>query len=213
MKRLSSITRRDFLGGVSLPIVAGLTPASLFGCGARADGYYPPSLTGLRGSHAGSFETAHALAWEGKTWPRPEAQTDEDYDLVVVGGGISGLSAAHFWKQRAGKTARILILDNHDDFGGHAKRNEFTVDGETLIGYGGSQSLDGPGSWSKVAQDTVREIGVDVEKFYDYFDTEFYTRRNMQAGLYLDKAHYGEDRLIGAPYGMWAGAPSEEAAR
>jgi spermidine dehydrogenase len=212
MKRLSSITRRDFLGGVSLPIVAGLTPASLFGCGARADGYYPPSLTGLRGSHAGSFETAHALAWEGKTWPRPEAQTDEDYDLVVVGGGISGLSAAHFWKQRAGKTARILILDNHDDFGGHAKRNEFTVDGETLIGYGGSQSLDGPGSWSKVAQDTVREIGVDVEKFYDYFDTEFYARRGMGAGLYLDKAHYGEDALFYTPYAMWGSAPEKDRA-
>lgn len=213
MKRLSSITRRDFLGGVSLPIAAGLAPSALFGCSANRHEPYPPALTGMRGSHAGSFETAHALAWEGKSWPRPETQTDEDYDLVVIGGGISGLAAAYFWRQRADKNARILILDNHDDFGGHAKRNEFDVDGKKLIGYGGSQSLDGPHSWSKAAQHLVKEIGVDVEKFYDYFDTEFYARRNMQAGLYLDKAHYGEDRLIGAPYGMWAGAPSEEAAR
>ncbi len=213
MKRLSSITRRDFLGGVSLPIVAGLAPSALIGCGAKERGPYPPALTGMRGSHAGSFETAHALAWEGKTWPRPDAQTDKDYDLVVIGGGISGLASAYFWRQRADENARILVLDNHDDFGGHAKRNEFDVDGKKLIGYGGSQSLDGPHSWSKAAQDLVKEIGVDVEKFHDYFDTEFYERRNMQAGLYLDKAHYSEDRLIGAPYAMWSAAPSEDGAK
>ncbi len=215
MTRLSSITRRDFLGGVSLPIVAGLAPAALFGCGGNAPGEtyagpYPPALTGMRGSHAGSFEVAHARAWEGKTWPRPEMQTDEDYDLVVIGGGISGLAAAHFWRQRAGENARILILDNHDDFGGHAKRNEFDVDGEKLIGYGGSQSLDGPSAWSKVARDLVKEIGIDLEKFHDYFDSEFYARRNMTRGLYLNKPHYGADRLIDEPYALWSSTPSEE---
>ena len=218
MKRLSSITRRDFLGGVSLPVAAGLAPAALFGCGRNPqggsyNGPYPPALTGMRGSHAGSFETAHALAWEGKTWPRPEIQTDADYDLVVIGGGISGLASAHFWRRRASENARILILDNHDDFGGHAKRNEFDVDGEKLIGYGGSQSLDGPHSWSKVVQDLVKEIGVDVEKFYDYFDRDFYARRNMRTGLYLNKAHYGEDKLIDEPYALWGFAPSEEKAK
>ena len=65
------------------------------------------------------------------------------YDLVVVGGGISGLAAAWFYR-RAKPSARILILDNHDDFGGHAKRNEFTLDGRRIIGYGGSQSLQSP---------------------------------------------------------------------
>lgn len=210
MKRLSSITRRDFLGGVSLPVIAGFAPASLTGCGPKqaAGGVYPPALTGMRGSHAGSFETAHALAWEGKRWPRPEALTDEEYDLIVVGGGISGLAAAHFWRKRKG-AGRILILDNHDDFGGHAKRNEFDVDGVRLIGYGGSQSLDGPHSWSKVAQDLVREVGVDVEKFYKYFDREFYGRYNMRSGVYLDKAHYDEDVLIDEPFSPWSEAPDE----
>ncbi|WP_375201539.1 NAD(P)-binding protein [Hyphococcus sp.] len=217
MKRLSSITRRDFIGGVSLPIAAGLAPGALLGCGRKSPGDVyagpnPPALTGLRGAHAGSFEVAHALAWEDRTWPRPETQTDEDYDLVVVGGGISGLAAAYFWRQRAGENARILILDNHDDFGGHAKRNEFDVDGEKLIGYGGSQSLDGPHSWSQVAQTLIKDIGVDVEKFYDYFDTEFYARRKMRAGLYLDKTHYGADRIMDTPYALWSATPSKEAA-
>ncbi len=45
------------------------------------------------------------------------------YDLVVVGGGASGLSAAYFYRKEH-PDARILILDIHDDFGGHAKRNE-----------------------------------------------------------------------------------------
>ena len=48
----------------------------------------------------------------------------EAYDLIVVGGGISGLAAAYFFRKQAAKS-RILILDNHDDFGGHARRNEF----------------------------------------------------------------------------------------
>jgi spermidine dehydrogenase len=62
----------------------------------------------------------------GKTWDdvSPEADTDEVYDLIVVGGGISGLAAAYFYRKTAGPRVRILVLDNHDDFGGHAKRNE-----------------------------------------------------------------------------------------
>jgi len=99
---------------------------------------------GMRGSNPGSFEAAHALAWGGAKFDKPKIQTDHDYDLVVVGGGISGLSAAYFFRQRYGNDAKILILDNHDDFGGHARRNEFNGHGEGAICYGGSQSLIRP---------------------------------------------------------------------
>lgn len=123
-----NITRRDFINGFALSLAAGasLSPVEILAQqGNEVGNYYPPSLTGLRGSHPGSFEVAHAMAWGGATFPRPNEQTDDVYDLVVLGGGLSGLSAAHLYREKVGPAARILILDNHDDFGGHAKRNEF----------------------------------------------------------------------------------------
>ena len=125
------ITRRDFLNGVALTVGAAILPSDLLAADMQAErqdspGYYPPALTGLRGSHPGSFEAAHSLR-DGTFWEHAGAPIDtgETYDLVVVGGGISGLSAAHFFRKVAGSKARVLILENHDDFGGHAKRNEF----------------------------------------------------------------------------------------
>ena len=132
MPRMSSITRRDFLNGAALTIAAGLTSAAQI---AAQPSRYPPALMGLRGQHEGSFEAAHALAREGRRLPIERTPIEETYDLVVVGGGISGLAAAWFYR-RARPPARILVLDNHDDFGGHAKRNEFTLDGRGIIGYG-----------------------------------------------------------------------------
>ena len=90
-------------------------------------GYYPPALTGLRGSHEGSFEVAHGFR-DGETWDAVETG-ERDYDLVIVGAGISGLAAAYFYRKQNGPDSRILLLDNHDDFGGHAKRNEFWHEG------------------------------------------------------------------------------------
>src|SRR6185312_13573117 len=156
---MASISRRDFLNGVALSIGAGLTPAAQL---AAQPARYPPALTGLRGQHPGSFDVAHALAREGRKFPVEGLPVDETYDLVVVGGGISGLAAAWFYR-RSRPSARILILDNHDDFGGHAKRNEFTLDGRRIIGYGGSQSLQSPNSlWSPVAKAFLRDLGVEI---------------------------------------------------
>ena len=143
------ITRRDFLNGAALTIgVASLPSSSFAAFDASADtqkspDYYPPALTGIRGSHPGSFEVAHSLRdgtfWEGAGTP---IDTGEVYDLVVVGGGISGLSAAHFLRKVAGPKARILILENHDDFGGHAKRNEFHASQPMRLGFGGTYSIE-----------------------------------------------------------------------
>ena len=189
------ISRRDFLNGVALGVAAGttLTPLELLAMDAARGAHYPPALTGMRGSHPGSFEVAHALAWNGATWPRPASQTDATYDLVVVGGGISGLSAAFLYRQRAGTDKRVLILDNHDDFGGHAKRNEFTVDGEKLIGYGGSQSIDTPGHYSAVAKRLLKDVAIDTQRFYDYFDRGFFDRHELRRGIYFSEAAYGVD--------------------
>jgi spermidine dehydrogenase len=193
-----NISRRDFMNGFALSLAAGttLSPIELFAMQGSSGGvYYPPSLTGLRGSHPGSFEVAHALAWGGATFSRPDEQTDGNYDLIVLGGGLSGLSAAHLYRQRVGPDARILILDNHDDFGGHAKRNEFDVDGKQLICYGGSQSIDTPGHYSKVAAQLLTDVGIDTQRFYDYFDRSYFKERKLRNGIYFSKEAYGTDSV------------------
>ncbi len=192
MTRRLSITRRDFLGGVALGTAAGaLAPAELLAGSGPAP--YPPALTGLRGSQPGAFDVAHALAWEGREYPRPATPDEDTYDLVVVGGGISGLAAAFYWRQAKGPEARILILDNHDDFGGHARRNEFTVDGELLVGYGGSQSIDTPGRYSPEAGRLLRDVGIVTDRFYEYFDQAFSERMGLDAGIWFSAEAYGRD--------------------
>lgn len=211
------IKRRQFISGVAVAVGATAQPFAL-SVGATKDNThgltprYPPALTGLRGSHKGAFETAHALAFGGQSWALPEHSHEPDYDLIVVGAGISGLATAWFWQQRLGKDARILILDNHDDFGGHAKRNEFNVDGHPLIGYGGSQSIDGPAHYSEEARYLLTSLGIETSRFYQYYDRHFAKRHNLGSFWFFDKAHYGVNRLVTNPTGEeWLGvdAPTQ----
>ena len=174
------ITRRDFLNGVSIAVGASLVadsawlqafgvPQSPFAsefAPEKDPGYYPPAKTGMRGTHDGAWEVAHELRdGNDKDWAAP-VDDAESYDLVVVGGGISGLAAAYFYRKFAGQQSKILILDNHDDFGGHAKRNEFQAGKRLLLGYGGTQSIEAPGNYSKVSIGLLREIGIDTQRFY-----------------------------------------------
>lgn len=194
MARSLNINRRDFLNGMALGVAAGgsLSPIELLAQNREA---YPPALTGLRGNHPGSFEVAHRLAWTGESWPRPDDLTDDVYDLIVVGGGISGLAAAFFYQQRTDGAGRILVLDNHDDFGGHAKRNEFEIDGDTYLCYGGSQSIDTPSGYSRVSSQLLKDVGIDVQRFYDYFDRRFFDERGLGRGLYFSREKYGSDSV------------------
>jgi spermidine dehydrogenase len=149
----------------------------------------------------------------GRQFPSPRRQTDSTYDLVIVGGGISGLSAAFRYRQLAGD-GTILILDNHDDFGGHAKRNEFTVDGKRLIGYGGSQSIDTPGSYSAAARQLLIDVGIDVDRFYQYFDQGYFSDRKLERGVYFSEKEYGKHvtaRDVGSRWGAPAVQLTEEA--
>ena len=189
-----SITRRDFLNGVALSIAAGLTPATQL---AAQSSRYPPALMGLRGQHAGSFEVAHALARESRRFATDSLPAEERYDLVVVGGGLSGLSAAWFYRRKAGSQARILILDNHDDFGGHAKRNEFTLDGRRVIGYGGSQSFQSPKTfYGAAAKEMLRELGIDITRFQTAFDRTLYPSLGLSRGLFFNREAFGRDVLV-----------------
>lgn len=209
-----NITRRDFLHGVALSLAAGTTiaPRDILARETAANVYYPPSLMGLRGSHAGSFEIAHAIANAGATFDRPAEQTDSSYDLIVVGGGISGLSAAMLFQQQMGTDRKILVIDNHDDFGGHAKRNEFEVDGKTLIGYGGSQSLESPGRYSVQATKLIKSLGIETDRFYDYFDRNYLRERGLRPGIYFSREAYGKDQTLPNALGDFSGDLDWEAA-
>jgi len=199
------ITRRDFLNGVAIATGTALLPWQLSAAKTSfpqdAPGYSPPALTGMRGSHPGSFEVAHSLR-DGTFWDsagQPE-ETGESYDLVVVGGGISGLAAAHFYRKAAGPKARVLIIENHDDFGGHAKRNEFRAGQKTLIGYGGTYSIESPEPYSTVARGVIEELGIDVPSFHKYLDRDLYRSMGRAPKIFFDKEMFGEDRLVDDPF-------------
>jgi len=201
------ITRRDFLNGVAIAaggtlVGGGMGTETLAAAAAldefapeKAADYYPPARMGLRGNHDGTFTFAHRLRdGEGADAFGEPVGTGESYDLIVVGGGISGLAAAYFFRKSAGKNARILILDNHDDFGGHAKRNEFRAGGRLVLSYGGTQSIESPGKYSDAAKALISEIGVRTEKFYKAYDKNLYSK--MGTAAFFDKETFGEDRLV-----------------
>jgi spermidine dehydrogenase len=191
----NKISRRDFLSGTALVIAGGLTPRAQL----RADParYYPPALTGLRGSHPGSFEVAHQVGREGRMFDVSHLTVEESFDLVVVGGGISGLASAWYYRQIYGSAARILILDNHDDFGGHAKRNEFRVGNRLLLGYGGTESLQSPKTlFSKPVNQLMRALGVDIKRWDTAYDRRLYRSLGLTEGVYFDRETFGVDKLV-----------------
>jgi spermidine dehydrogenase len=229
-----AITRRDFIGGVGVAItgssLAGPWSASSLAhpeCAAAAGGsgleqeaaFYPPGARGMRGSHRGSYEVAHALR-DGARWDDlgPEAETGERYDLVVVGGGLSGLAAAYFFRKEAGPEARILVLDNCDDFGGHATRNEFRSGGRTLLINGGTINIEDLSAYDGPSQTMIRELGIDVGRYAEFHAAELYPSLGLRQGVFFDRETFGEDRLVVDQDGLGlreflARTPLSEAAR
>jgi spermidine dehydrogenase len=200
------ITRRDFIDGMAA--TTALAASGRIAAAVEPDGanvapqdrrdYYPPTLTGMRGSHPGSFETAHAL--RDGTFPKSgtsPVDTGEYYDLIVVGGGISGLVAAYFYRAKSGRGSRILVLDNHDDFGGHAKRNEFERGRKIQIINGGTLGIDSPRPYSTVAAGLLTALGIDpIVLKARHTDQGFYPSLGLASGVFFEKETFGEDRLV-----------------
>jgi len=207
-----TITRRDFVSGVGVAItgsslvgpwtasrLAQAEPAAAAGAGRleQERAYYPPGAMGMRGSHSGSYEVAHALR-DGARWDDlgPEAETGEVYDLVVVGGGLSGLAAAYFFRKGAGPEARILVLDNCDDFGGHATRNEFRTGDRTLLINGGTINIEDLSAYDEPSQAMIRELGIDVGRYAEFHDADLYPSLGLTGGVFFDEETFGVDRLV-----------------
>ena len=198
-----SITRRDFLNGVSVAVGGTMVRPTSAGAEevlqqpsapAMAGADYPPALTGLRGSNDASFAVAHTMR-DGKRWDSGE-DTGETYDLVVVGSGMSGLAAAYYFRKKTTPNAKILILDNHDDFGGHARRNEFTVNGKRLIVRGGASYIERPATYTAEGRELLAEIGID---YYDpryKLDRGLYRSLGLGRATYFDRETFGTDRLV-----------------
>ncbi|MDH3243333.1 MAG: FAD-dependent oxidoreductase [Saprospiraceae bacterium] len=190
------IRRRDFVQKTMLTAGSFLLP---FSCSTSADNVveapdaanYPPVRTGMRGSHPGSFEVAHALARDGIRFD-PEIDLDESYDLVVVGGGISGLAAAYQYRKRFGNQSRILILDNHDDFGGHAKRNEYHQGGSMRLSWGGTMNLEYL-SFDDTVLDFLRELGIYPDKLNQQLDFNYAGDR---PAIWFDTDTFGHNVLV-----------------
>lgn len=197
--RKVKITRRDFLHDLSLASLAlslpGLSMAQTDRLASEQASYYPPTLTGMRGAHAGAFEVAHQLAREGKAFENPQI-LDEHYDLVIVGAGISGLAAAYFYRREHGPQSKILLLDNHDDFGGHAKRNEFHQGGTMRLAWGGTVNIEYP-KYSDVGLGLLKELGVDLPRLLENFDYNWGDNgTQLSESTWFDRETYGADVLI-----------------
>lgn len=199
-----SISRRDFINGIGVALSGSLMSCSWSEAETPLDPslflqdssvLYPPIRTGLRGSHPGSFEVAHQLQ-QGKRWHTSEVEeSGERYDLVVVGGGLSGLSAAWFYLD-ARPGARILILDNHDDFGGHAKRNEFWHGDQMLLSHGGTINIQDFHQYSKASQRMIRSLGIDPERYAEFFDPDLHRSMGLRDGIFFAEETFGTDRLV-----------------
>lgn len=214
------ISRRDFLNGVAIGIGAAMgadligripgAEALLLAAGFAQDqpDYYPPALTGLRGSHDGSYDASHALR-DGRFWQSTAQPIDtkETYDLVVVGGGISGLAASYFYRARTSSSVRILILDNHDDFGGHAKRNEFKPSGKLWIANGGTAGIESPFPYSNEARALMSAIGIEPQELAAQANraADRSVFQGLQNSYFFDKETFGADRLVVGPPGTGRG--------
>jgi len=192
----TKISRRDFIHDLSMASLAAALPGVTFADSPStqsvATDYYPPTKTGLRGSHPGAFENAHLLAREGKRF-KSATDTGETYDLVVVGGGISGLATAYFYRRQNPK-ARVLILENHDEFGGHARRNEFHQGGKMRLAWGGVMNLEFT-DFSETVNELLTELGVDLNSLIKQNDFHYGYDGKEGPGIFFDKQTYGRDVL------------------
>jgi len=202
----NAVTRRNFIHGLGGASLAAFLPGMNLQATEAAfapeqmPGYYPPARMGLRGSHPGSFESAHGASWQGGLDLSNTRHLEEEYDLVIAGGGISGLASAYYYRQ-AKPDARILILENHDDFGGHAKRIEFNYQGSSYLSGGGSFFMLHD-TFSQTALDLVKDIGIDLDAMLKGQPTGDFRQKSygLKPSIFFDEKTYGRSVTVTADF-------------
>jgi spermidine dehydrogenase len=191
------IARRDFLNGMAIGIGTAALADSAQAQDAPSDANYPPVRTGLRGNFPAAVDIFNPIR-HGVYAKFPVGDTDisEEHDLVIVGAGMSGLSAAYFWRTALGEGQRVLVLDNHDDFGGHAKRNEFHHNGKSYVGVGGTLGIATPYPYSFGAKALIKELGVDVSRGREFANRDLETKYDLATGTFFNKEVFQADRLV-----------------
>ena len=188
------MTRRDFINGMAVAVVAGMTPLEILARDGKSP-YYPPLWQNLVGSDDDSYFFAHALR-DGEQYDFTKIPIQEHYDVVIIGAGISGLSAACLLHDKH-KSAKSLILDNHKDFGGHARRNEFATPYGKILTYGGSESLQSPKTlYSKQVVRFLHSLNVDIDTLAKCFDQDFYPDLGLSRGVFFNKKNFGVSKLV-----------------
>lgn len=187
-----TITRRHLLQGgalAGLPAAAGAAPTPA------------PAITTLAGQTDDDRAQAHAWRDQPGRWDDQADALDEGLeDLLVVGAGISGLAGAWWFREHAGRPVRIRVLEAAAEPGGHARRNTFhhARSGRTLIGYGGSQSLDSPGLFSPAAHALLRGVGVQLQRFEQgAFDRGWHERHGLTGrAFHFGAREWGQARTV-----------------
>lgn len=159
------VTRRDVLNGVLVGAGALLLGHGRSGLAAAETASSSWTGYGGVGDYAASngnteavISAAHRIRDGEYEKERGGVEEDDDvYDLIIVGSGFAGLSAACTTMREHGTAKRVLVLDNHPMFGGEAKQNEFIVDGHHLWGPQGSSDMLAPspgaathGLWTEI---------------------------------------------------------------
>jgi spermidine dehydrogenase len=209
------IARRDFLQGMALAV--GAPRLSL---GSRGDETASPTPGGLQGQDPRAMALGHRVRnGEFRAAPRDVVETGESHDLVVVGAGIAGLTAAYLFNEDAPGEPSILVLENADDFGGHARRNVLEGEGVRLVAAGGTFALEEPEHSPEEALDVFRRIGLDPDRLVGYRDPGFRKRYGLSQAVIFDSRVYGGTtrwvtRWYEVPYErFFAQAPLPDAAR
>ena len=186
------ITRRDFLQGAAASLAVAATPACKRGGAEAAQDARGAAASGLRGQDMSAMKLGHLIR-DGADF-EDGADSGETYDLVVIGAGIAGLSAAFTYDRGRGGDARILILDNDEEFGGHARRNTFEWEGGELIAHGGTYALEEVEEAPEAARGLLRDLGVNLDALRGYRDEGLYGRLGLSRAVFFDPRHQGGDR-------------------